>query len=87
MPSSLIKHISKETKGRRGGDIANHIMGHKINPPSSPNIWPLPSLTLKLLFNLDFIKTPPPSYPKEQVWHYNNSSSKDTILHCADDTL
>lgn len=37
--------------GRGGGarGIANHIMGHEINPPS-PNIWPSLRLTLKELF-------------------------------------
>lgn len=48
---SLGEHISKETKGRRGGVIANHIMGHEINP-ASPNIWPSVSLTLKPLFTI-----------------------------------
>lgn len=48
---SLGEHISKETKVRRGGVIANHIMGHEINP-ASPNIWPTVSLTLKALFTI-----------------------------------
>lgn len=64
---SLGEHISKETKGRRGGVIANHIMGHEINP-ASPNIWPAVSLTLKPFFyylNKDFIN--PQLDPKEQV--------------------
>lgn len=48
---SLGEHISKETKGRRGGVNANHIMGHEINP-ASPNIWPTVSLTLKPFFTI-----------------------------------
>lgn len=81
-------HISKETKGRRGGDTANHIMGHEINP-ASPNIWPSHSLTLKLLFTSlheDFIKTPSVTSKRAsltlQQWRCrgNNSIGSFTVL-------
>lgn len=53
-----------EGGGGRGEGIANHIMGHEINPPS-PNIWPSLHLTLKELFLFSRpgsrLRRPPPS--------------------------
>lgn len=58
-----------------GGGIANHIMGHEINPPS-PNIWPSLRLTLEELFSLFFffLVLVPQRFPSTSVTFPLNGS-------------